>query len=230
LRRRPGSDVTESLRAAVERTVPLNTARPPLTVSLLLAADLPLLLVDYLPLTCRSYLSVPSRSKRLSSLTRASRRQRVSRSVGSATKESRAAKGEDRHGWPGRCGGRGCGPRPIEGSIERVHGGPARPAPGAAYPLPTRVGRRRCSRGCCRFSGSSGTSEGGSSSPIGSRQLPALRRSSSSRCGPGARCRRRAEPRQGAEQGFVSHVRPFGSKKMPIYRDFHFGPSSQTVS
>ena len=43
----------------------------------------------------------------------------------------------------------------------------------ATYPLQTRVGRRRCSRGCCKFSGSSGTSERGSSSLIcGRRTLP----------------------------------------------------------
>ena len=66
---------------------------------------------------------------------------------------------------------------------------------GAAYPLPTRVGRRRCSRGCCKFSGSSGTSERGSSSLSGSRPRLVLRPSSSSRSEAGTGCRTRAERR-----------------------------------
>jgi hypothetical protein len=69
----PGSDGTESLRAAVERTVPLDTARPPLTASLLLAADLPLLLV------------APVAVEAAEQIGRASRRRRVSRFVGKAT-------------------------------------------------------------------------------------------------------------------------------------------------
>jgi hypothetical protein len=70
-----------------------------------------------------------------------------------------------------RHGGRGC--RRIPPREHRARARTRSPRTGAAYPLPTRVGRRRCSRGCCEFSGSSGTSEGGRNRPPNLRQRTA---------------------------------------------------------
>jgi hypothetical protein len=94
----------------------------------------------------------------------------------------------------GGAAGEATGSRRIESRKSRARS--RSPHTGAAYPLPTRVGRRRCSRGCCGFSGSSGTSERGSNSPNGSHQWLPLRRSAPSRSGVGVRCRRRANHTQ----------------------------------
>ena len=70
-------------------------------------------------------------------------------------------RGMERRGGEGSAAGEAAGRVPSKSTL-MARAGPAHGHTGAANPHPTRIGRRRCSRGCCKFSGSSGTSGKGS--------------------------------------------------------------------